>query len=201
MSALPLPSSQIQSEHVLAPRAGVIGKAGVIAFIASSSVLFGSLLVAYLIGRSRIAIPMPAIPWALWLGTGIVLVSSLILEYAIRSAYLNHTTAAYRALLGATGLTYLFFAVQATGVVMLFQLSLPFRGTSELLFALTVALMVLHLIHALGALIGLTIASLQSEKHHYTSETIGVIRPLSIYCHFLTAVWMVIFCVLIFANL
>jgi len=164
-------------------------------------VLFGALLAAYLAVRAKQVIPMPALPWAFWISTGAVLISSLILEYSFRSSKLGHHLAAYRALLGATALNYMFFAVQAAGIVMLLQLSLPFRGTSQPLYIITLALLGLHLLHATGALVGLSLASLRSEKHHFTADNIGQIRPLKIYCHFLAGIWMVIFCVLIFANL
>lgn len=182
------------------PAPGVVGTAGMIAFLAGATVLFAAVLVAYAIVRTQVAIAMPALPWAFWLSTFVILLSSLFLQYAYTSARLRHGTAAHRALLTSTGLTYLFVGLQAPGLIMLAQLSFAFRAVSTTLFVLTLIMIGLHLIHVVGGMAALSVFALRSEKHKYEGEEIGQIRPITIYHHYLAVVWVIMFCLLLVLN-
>lgn len=180
--------------------AGRMGTVGMIIFLAGVTVLFLAIIVAYVVEHGKIRIGMPALPWVFWISTFVVLLSSVFLNYAIQSARMLHSTAAHRALLSATGLGFLFLGLQGPGLIMLGQMAMPFRAVSSTLYVLTFLLIGLHLLHVIGGVAYLTLASLRSEKHHYDSGDIGRLRPVSIYWHYLAVVWVILFSMLLVLN-
>lgn len=201
MSALPLshlhPASQSQGAFASSRAPGV---AGMIAFLAGVTMLFGAALIAYAIVRARVNWPMPALPWIFWISTFVVLMSTLLLQYAVMSARLMRGTTAHRALLAATVFTYLFMGLQAPGLVMLGQMHMPFHAISPALYYITFAIIGLHLLHVLGALVALSVVSIKSEKHHLNTGDVAHLRPLLIYSHYLSIAWVIIFCMLLVLN-
>lgn len=204
MSAAQLPPLHLSEPSPGQPVEGVgarpVGMTGMVVFLAGVTVLFLALVIAYIVEHAKITIGMPALPWVFWISTFVVLLSSVFLNYAIQSTKLMHPTAAHRALLSATGLGYLFLGLQAPGLIMLAQLAMPFRAVSSTLYVLTFLLIALHLMHVVGGVAYLTVASLRSEKHHYESGDIGQLRPLSVYWHYLAVVWVLLFSMLLILN-
>jgi len=203
MSTMPLPKFSAPNpsvpDHPL-PRATPQGYAGTILFVAGMTVLFAAALIAYVVVRAKVIISMPPLPWIFWFSTFAVLVSSVFLQYAINAARLGRGTTAHRALLTATGLGFLFLGLQGPGLVMLGQMNMAFTAVSVTLYALTLILIGLHLLHVIGGLFVLTRASLRSERQHYTGGDTGELGPIAIYWHFLAVLWVVLFSALLILN-
>lgn len=200
MSALQTQPSALTPIPDVRPLERTAPTTGVIAFVTGATFLFGAVLVAYGVVRARTPVAMPALPWVFWISTFVVLVSSLMLQYAYQSAKLMHGVAAHRAILAAAGLTYLFVGLQAPGLLMLGEMSYTFRNASTALYLITFLLIGLHLLHVIGGLVALTRISLASEKHHYERDDVGQLRPMMIYHHYMTAIWFIIFTALLVLN-
>lgn len=172
---------------------GVSGTAGMIVFLAGVTVTFIALVIAYLVVAMKLRIDAPLLPWVFWVSTFVVLVSSVFLNFTVQATRIGRADTAHRSLLTATGLGYLFLGLQAPGLIMLTQLKMTFLALSPALFALTIALVALHMVHVIGGVAYLSVASLRSEKKHYESGDIGRLRPMIIYWHYMAVLWVILF--------
>lgn len=173
------------------------GTAGMLTFLAGVTVLFGALLIAWMVTRSGMRFPPPALPWIFWIATGAVLVSSVFLNYAVQSAKAGRGDAAHRGLLCGTGFAYLFLGLQGAGLVMLGQMHLAWQAVNTTLYTILLLLIALHLAHVIGGVVYLSYASLRSERHHYTDGDIGQLRPMVIFWHYMAVLWVILFTVLV----
>lgn len=192
-----LNTAPIEITPTAEPTPGVSGTAGMITFLAGVTVLFVAMLIAYVVVAARTVIDAPLLPWIFWISTLVVLVSSVFLNYTVQATRLGRAVSAHRSLLTATGLGYLFLGLQAPGLVMLAQLKMTFLALSPALFALTLGLIALHLVHVIGGVAYLSVASLRSEKRHYESGDIRRLRPMIIYWHYMAVLWVILFSVLL----
>jgi cytochrome c oxidase subunit 3 len=184
-----------------APRE-VVSMAGVVAFSAAAGVLFVAAIIAYVVAwaNKTTTMHLPALPWIFWLSTPAVLLSSLFLDYAGRSARAAHGVAAHRALLTATGMGFFFIGLQAPGMIMLGQMNLPFQAVSPTMYALMFVLIGLHLVHSVGGLVVLSAASLRSERHHYEVAEARQLKPITLYWHFVAVAWIAMFSMLLLVK-
>lgn len=179
------------------PGAGVLGM-GI--FLAALTVLFLASIVGYLIVRLKAeAWPppgMPRLPSGLWLATVLLLAGSVTVHLALTRIRLGQRTAAVR-YLGATLTLAILFLVTQTwnwwGLV-----AAKMTATTKNLYAFTFFMLTgLHAAHVVGGVILLAVVTAKAARGRYGSGRHGGITYAAMYWHFLDAIWLVLFLVLL----
>jgi cytochrome c oxidase subunit III len=192
--------SELRLETVPEASTGSAAPKGVTAMLLAGLLLFAGLMIAYLVIRTDVRFSMPALPWIFWGSTGVLVLTSVALQYAMKSLWFFDGVRSFRAVLAATGLAYFFVGVQSGGLVMLSQIRTPFETISPTLFWLTFAMVALNIVQVAGGAAALSWASLKSEKHHYEGHDIARLRPLAVYFHVATIAWLLAFAMLWIVN-
>ena len=169
---------------------------GLALFLVSLGALFVGSLVAYAVVRARAEVwpppDLPPLPGLLWLSTALLAAVSLALEIAARSrrpfrpdrlrASLATSLALALGFLGSQIVVWILF-VRATPGVSLYGWLLLF-------------LTVLHAAHVLGGLVPLVILTVRAS-HGLVGPGGHDVRSCATYWHFLGAVWIVLYGMLI----
>ncbi len=195
----PLPDSErfaadapVQPDGRSAASTGTFGMA---LFLVSLSALFAASIVGYLVVRSRAeAWPppgMPALPAGLWASTVILLLSSVTMHWALRSARLDRQ-AALRAGMVATlvlGMAFLVSQIANWSTLLAAHVTV-----SSSLYAFTFyTLTGLHAAHVLGGIVLLSVVTANAFRRRYSREDHAGVLYGTMYWHFLDAVWVVMF--------
>lgn len=178
------------------PGAGVLG---MWIFLATLTVLFIASIVGYLVVRLRTtAWPppgMPRLPSGLWLATIVLLGASVAIHLALRKIRAGDSQAATRWLATTLALGVAFLAVQAwnwSGLIRAHVLA------ASNLYAFTFFMLTgLHAAHVLGGIVLLAIVSTRSRCGRYTSGDHPGVIYAAMYWHFLDAIWLVLFAVMV----
>ena len=174
-----------------APRASALG---MVIFLASLSMLFAAGIVGYLVIRFRAEswppAGAPALPRALWFSTIVALLVSVAVQMALRSIRAGKQRALLRWLSAAVLLTVSFLAVQSLNWTQI--LGQPSFDAS--LYGFTFIMLTgLHGAHALGGLVALVVVWILARRGSYSWAHYPGVRNCSLYWHYLTAVWLVLF--------
>jgi cytochrome c oxidase subunit 3 len=183
-------------------RLGTIPGAGVLGmwiFLATLTVLFLAAIVGYLVVRVRAtAWPppgMPRLPGGLWLATLLLVGASATIQRAlvsIRAGQLRRTNQWLAATL-ALGSTFLI--VQSWnwwGLIRLHAMA------ASNLYAFTFFMLTgLHAAHAIGGIVLLAVVFARSRGGHYGSGHHPGVTYAAMYWHFLDAMWLLLFAVLV----
>jgi cytochrome c oxidase subunit III len=179
-----------------------LGRLGMVLFLIALSVLFAASMVGYLVVRLRATAWPPAgsprLPGGLWVSTLILLVSSLTMHFALRRAHRGQAGALRNWLLvtGCLGIAFLFSQLLNWAHLIT---SHHLRAQTNL-YAFTFYMLTgLHGAHVVGGLIPLGLTTARANRGRYTSESYEGIVHMSMYWHFLDAVWLVMFAVLMIA--
>lgn len=183
-----------------APRGA--GKLAMRLFIMALAVLFAASMAGYLVVRLRAPEWPPAgsprLPGGLWVSTLLLLASSGTMAGALAAIRDGHSVA-LRNWLYATGLLGVAFLVSQ---VLAWQnlVTAHHLPAQKNLYAFTFYLLSgLHGAHVLGGLVPLAITAGRAARRRYTAESHEGVEYLSMYWHFLDAVWIVMFVVLMLA--
>lgn len=183
-----------------APRGA--GKLAMRLFLIALGVLFAASMAGYLVVRLRAAEWPPAgsprLPGGLWISTLLLLGSSGTMAGALAAIRDGHS-AALRNWLYATGLLGVAFLVSQ---VLAWQslVTTHHLPAQKNLYAFTFYLLSgLHGAHVLGGLVPLGITAARAARQRYTAASHEGVEYLSMYWHFLDAVWLVMFVVLMLA--
>jgi len=184
------------------------GRFGMVLFLISIGVLFIATLIVLLVVRVQLArdglwpSDLPALPKALWASTAVLIASSGTMHRALKNIRADRVLAARNALLVTTVLGMAFLAIQIgcwiawAGVV-----SDRWAGSEEFRLALTgfYLLSGLHGLHVIGGLIALLRATISSARRRYSPGEHAAVQYTGWYWHFLDAVWLIIFILLLIA--
>jgi cytochrome c oxidase subunit 3 len=172
-------------------------------FLAALAMLFLASLAGYLAVRLRAETWPPAgsprLPAGLWISTLLLLVSSVTMHGALRGIRQGDAAALTRGLLLTLALGVAFLVSQVLNWSHLLTAHrLPMRAN---LYAFTFYLLTtLHGAHVLGGLVALLVAAQRARAGRYSSGSHAGVEYLSMYWHFLDAVWIVMFAVLMIAG-
>jgi cytochrome c oxidase subunit III len=179
-----------------------LGRLGMVLFLVALGVLFAASMVGYLVVRLRAATwppeGSPRLPGGLWMSTAVLLLSSLTMHLALRQAERGRTRALRNRLLatGFLGAAFLISHVLNWSHLITAH-HLPAQAN---LYAFTFYMLSgLHGAHVLGGLIPLGMTITRAARGAYTAEEHEGIVHMSMYWHFLDAVWLVMFVVLMAA--
>jgi cytochrome c oxidase subunit III len=184
-----------------------LGTQGMKILLLSLSVLFAASLAGYLVVRLRAPEwpppGMPPLPRGLWLSTGLILVSGVTMHWALIAARLNRRTALGTALALTTtlGVAFLISQIVNWSGVRLTQAPSPGQIDGAKMFAFTFYLLTfLHAAHVLGGLGPLAVTTAHAFSGRYSAAHHPGVWYSTMYWHFLTVVWVVIFIVLYVAS-
>lgn len=174
----------------LPPGAGTFG---MVLFLASLTMLFAASLVGYGIIRSGTEGAEISLPLVLWFSTGVLLISSAFLHYASLSLRAGNFAGFRRGLLVTLLSGLAFCALQMPGLLSLIGEHHSAVEADFYLYAFVVFLVIVHALHVIGGLIPMAITLSKAMNDYYSASNSEPIRRLSMYWHFLDAVWIVMF--------
>ncbi|MCC7146278.1 MAG: heme-copper oxidase subunit III [Phycisphaeraceae bacterium] len=177
------------------------GKFGMLLMLAALAMLFVSGLLAYVIirltGRNAPPVGAIALPGTLWLSTVLILVSSVTVQHAL-ACVRNEKQTHFRLSLSATlGLALGFVAVQVPSLLRLLAEHERLRHENMHLYGLIFMLILLHALHVVGGVVPLTVTWARALRGGYDHERFAAVTYISMYWHFLDAVWVTMFVVML----
>jgi cytochrome c oxidase subunit 3 len=159
--------------------------------LGSIIMMFAGLTSAYVVKRDGPGWTSFFIPRAFWYSTGVILVSSLTIQMALRS-FKEREMARYRNLLTVTFLLgILFVSLQWVGFRALWKTNITFKGSGGGQFLYIIA--GLHAVHVLAGVIALAVMFIRayaSKKRSYDSVPVEL---MSTYWHFVDLLWVYLF--------
>lgn len=178
------------------------GRLILLLFLASLSMGFGALIVAYIVLRAQSETwpppGTPPLPAGLWLSTGAILASSGTMLMATASVRRGRVRGMQLALVATLGLALVFLVSQGVnwGLAVAARMPPGLNVFSVLFYLLTG----LHGAHVLGGLVPLVVTTFRAYLGRYTSERHAGLHYCALYWHFVDVVWLVLFGVLWFAG-
>jgi len=178
-----------------------VGRMGFTLFLIALGVLFAASMVGFLVIRVRAdAWPpagVPGLPVGLWIGTGVLLASSVTAHWAVVSARAGQGTTgvalAVTWLLGA-----LFLGIQ---VVNWLGLAAAEMTAGSSLYGFTFYMLTgLHGAHVIGGLIPVAVVTAKAFRGAYTAGEHRGVTYAAMYWHFLDGVWLVMFGAMVAAT-
>lgn len=168
-------------------------------FLAALTVLFLASIVGYLVVRLKATDwpppGMPRLPAGLWLATVVLLAGSVTVHLALRAVRRNERAASTRWLAVTTALAFAFLLVQSWNWWGLIRLQLTAASN---LYAFTFFMLTgLHAAHVIGGIALLAIVLARSHRGRYGSDHYGGVTYAAMYWHFLDAIWLVLFAVMV----
>lgn len=182
--------------HHLPPGTGTFGMT---LFLISLGVLFVASILAYLLSRHRPDQPAPPdgleLPTILWASTVAIVASSYTIHTALQGVRHERQLRFRRHMMLTLLLGVAFLMLQAPGLSQL--LVAHWQHEPIQLYGWVFFLILLHAAHLLGGLGPLAVVTYQAHCHRYDHEHHGPIKYLAMYWHFLDAVWIALFAVLL----
>ncbi len=178
------------------------GLLGMKILILALSMLFGASILGYLVIRTRAEVwpppGVPRLPATLWISTLIIVVSSVTMEWALRAAKAGRAAALRNGMLLTTLLGAAFLVSQTLNWFALVAANLTAKTN---LYGFTFYMLTgLHAAHVVGGLIPLTVVTLRAFAGRYSAAAYAGVAYTAVYWHFLAAVWLILFTVLMVAS-
>jgi len=193
-------SAPSTTERIDVSKTSSHGRFGMWLFLASLGMLFAGSFVGYLVIRLRAPEwpppGSPSLPSGLWLSTAVLVLLSVVLVLAQRSAREGRQEVLTRMLTASVVLAIAFLGSQvANWMRMAAADNLPQQSLFTFgFFVLTF----LHALHVLGGLVPLILVTLRARRGRYTVADNEGVQLVAMYWHFLLATWVVILIVLNF---
>lgn len=198
--------SATKSSPIVDPRSRVAaGVLGLRLFLLSLGILFGAVLIGYVVVRLSPAlestIEIPPLPRGLWLSTLFLLCSSGTIHLALTGVRRERPRWLRAGMVATIALGLAFLATQTLCWV---SWAGPLRSSlaeAQRAFLVTsfYVLTGLHAIHVIGGLVPLTVVTSRAFGDRYTSADHAGVRYCAMYWHFLDVVWLVLFATLMVA--
>lgn len=131
------------------------------------------------------------VPWLLGISTLLIIASSVTMHRALTDVRRERQAAFRRMLHGTLALSGLFVLVQVPGLYQLVSDNADRFASDQRLHIFIFALIVIHALHVIGGLIPLAIITRCAHRGDYDHEWHTPVRLVTIYWHFLDAVWLV----------
>jgi cytochrome c oxidase subunit 3 len=169
--------------------------------IFSIVMLFAGLTSAYIVRQADGQWLRFTLPVMFWVSSGIILVSSITMHWAVVSVRNNKLQQLIQAVSATLILGILFGVSQVYGWGELLDGGIYFAGKSanpsgSFIYALSG----LHLFHILSGLIALIVVLVKSMSQKYTAENSSGVRLCATYWHFLDGLWIYLFIFLVFMQ-
>ncbi|HEY4061768.1 MAG TPA: cytochrome c oxidase subunit 3 [Puia sp.] len=159
--------------------------------LGSIIMMFAGLTSAYVVKRDQAGWTTFWIPRAFYYSTGVILVSSLTIQMALRS-FKEREMAKYRNLLTATMvLGIVFVLLQWVGFRALWKSNITLRGSGGGQFLYVIA--GLHAVHVLAGVVALVVMFLKAFGSKIRSYNSVPVELMSTYWHFVDLLWVYLF--------
>ena len=195
-------SHEVPPEFRSEPAPLATGRLGMRLLLLALGVLFAATLSGYLAirGRAETWPPpgVPELPASLWISTVLIIASSFSVQWAVRGIRrgLQGPLRLGLALTAALGVAFLVSqTLNWFGLV-----AINFTAKTNLYGFLFYLLTALHAVHVLGGLVPLGGVTACAYKGQYTAERHNPVEYTAMYWHFLDAVWLVLFAVLMLTS-
>ncbi len=181
-----------------------VGRFGMKLFLAALAMLFGAGMLAYLLVRTQwlnpVRPPTPALgtldlPAGLWISTVVIVASSLVLHAAGRAVRAGRLAATARMMIAAFVLAIGFVIVQGPCLWLLIDRHREMTERNVFLYALMALLIVVHAAHVIGGMIPMAVITVRAVRRRYSPEDHRPIAYLTLYWHFIDAIWLIMFAV------
>ena len=167
-------------------------------FLVSVVMIFAGLTSAFIVRQSEGNWLEFDLPQIFWVNSAIIILSSLSMHWAYRSAKKDHLDQLKLALGITTALGIAFLVGQWYSWVALVDMDVYFVGNpaGSFLYVLTG----LHAIHLISGVIFLIIVLISSFKYKIHSKRLTTLDMCATYWHFLGALWLYLFMFLLFNH-
>ncbi len=181
-----------------APAPVATGLLGMKLLIAALSMLFAASIFGYLVIRARAPVwppvGMPRLPSSLWISTLIIVISSVTMQAAARAARIGRQRALRWGMALTTLLGVAFLLSQTLNWFALVAANLTAKTN---LYGFTFYLLTgLHAAHVVGGLVPLAVVTARAFRGRYSAAAHAGVAYTAVYWHFLSAVWLVLFAIL-----
>jgi len=159
--------------------------------------LFAGLSSAYIVLRGLPTWQNIAVPSLVWVNTIVLVLSSFTLEsarHAMKSDKYQSVTA-WIGITAALGLGFLAGQIMVWRQLVAAGVYLPSTLHSSFFYVLTGV----HGVHIIGGLVGLTIIFFKATRRRLTSANQEAFQVAAMYWHFMDAVWIYLFMLLMLA--
>jgi len=211
---LPPPADRPVTHHRVPPGAGVFG---MWLFLAALGMLFAASMLGYVLIRVQqtrelvnpvtkevIAAAAPPLgtlhlPFGLWFSTLVILASSFTMHLALQNVRRERQAKFRNWLVATLILAGLFLLVQTPSLASLL-IGHNHADTGHTLLGFVFFLVIIHALHLIGGVIPLAVVTRNAHLGAYDHEAHGPVRYVTMYWHFLDAVWIVMFGVLLLTG-
>jgi cytochrome c oxidase subunit 3 len=153
--------------------------------------MFAGLTSAFIVKRDQPGWTTFEVPQAFWFSTTVMLLSSVTMQWAIRS-FKERQMKKYRNLVTITaGLGILFIVLQLAGFIHIWNSGVTLRGSGAGQFLYVIA--GLHALHVLGGVIALTVMFLKAFSSRTRSYNSVPVEVAGTYWHFVDILWIYLF--------
>jgi heme/copper-type cytochrome/quinol oxidase subunit 3 len=188
---------------------------GMYLFLAALAVLFVSTMLGYVIvrisktrtvlrpGTDEIVVaptapPLQSIdlPVGLWFSTLVILASSLTMHLAVKNVQRERQHQFRTSLIVTLALSVLFCLAQIPAMAGLLIEHFD-AGSGNTMLGLIFFLVLLHALHVVGGIIPLGVITYRAGQGRYDHEHYKPVKTVAMYWHFLDAIWLFMFAVLL----
>jgi cytochrome c oxidase subunit III len=174
---------------------------GMILFLVALSMIFGATILGYFYLRSGSPTwpppSSPPLPRGLWVSTGMILLVSITVHWALRSVRRDRQ-GSMRAALVATGvLASAFLVNQVRNWEAVRAVLIPPESKAQTYASIFYILTGTHALHVLGGLVVLGVVTWKAFRGKYYSAYHPGVRYSAMYWHFLDVVWLILLAVLL----
>jgi len=187
-------------------RSGRAGTFGMLLFLAALGMLFLAMLLAYVVVRTQLINPdrqaYPplgelTLPMGLWLSTFAILLSSISLQFALMAVRAGRLSACRNAMIGTAALVILFLAIQGPCLRELLLRHADAIQKDIYSYAMMAMLVIVHAAHVIGGVIALLVITRRVAVGRYSADSYGPVKYITMYWHFVDAVWLIMFNVML----
>ena len=166
----------------------------------SIDLAFAAGLIFYAQMCNRVGVGRLTVPTVFWFSTFVILISSLMWQYAWMAARTNYVNAMRGASIAAVLLALLFLILQIPGLLGLVQAHRAAAHEGDILYVLVIILVSLHAAHIIGGIIPMTVVTTRSVRRPDAASRLTAFKIVAMYWHYLTVIWMAMFAVFHFVH-
>lgn len=183
------------------------GRFGLGLFLASLGMLFVAMILGFAVIRFQLRDlwprDLPPLPRLLWVSTAVLLLSSLVLQWALNGIRADRPDRLLLGMFMTTALGFAFLVLQSVSWWdWLAVVNEHWAISGEYRFALTsfYVLTGLHALHVVGGLIPMVVVTHAALRHRYTAQGHAGVVYTAMYWHFLGGVWIILYATLLIGK-
>ena len=170
----------------------------VLIVIGTIIMLFAGMTSAYIVREAEGNWIKFDLPKMFWVSSGLILLSSVTMNWAVKAAKKDNSKSVSQALLLTTILGLGFVITQYLSWTTLYSQGIIFAGnpSESFLYVLTG----LHVAHLLAGIIALLVTFSKASRKIYSSTNMTGLQNCAVFWHFLDGLWIYLFILLMFVR-